>query len=191
LHRKTAPLVRAAILGDKDALGELCILCKPIFTGYIYNYLTQRRLPLSMAEDLLQDTYLSIVKSFGYYDPSSGNIIPLMKTIVARVCASKADLMENRRKETPMSNLDGSDDSDDSDWTVTDGMVAAEWMAENSPGYIESPPPLQNPQSSGLGRPRLNKPRVKKVRARRLSEDELQQRERVRREWAAGESRLA
>jgi DNA-directed RNA polymerase specialized sigma24 family protein len=191
LHRKTAPLVRAAILGDKDALGELCILCKPIFTGYIYKYLTQRHLPLSMAEDLLQDTYLSIIKSFPYYDPSSGNIVPLMRTIVERVCAANANLKENRRKEIPMSDLAGSEDSEDSDWTVTDAMVVNAWMAENSPGYIESPPPLQNPQGDGGGRPRLNKPKVKKVRARRLSEDELQRRERVRQEWVAGESRSA
>jgi hypothetical protein len=188
LHRKTAPLVRAAILGDKDALGELCILCKPIFTGYIYNYLTQRRLPLSMAEDLLQDTYLSIVKSFPYYDPSTGNIVPLMRTIVERVCAAEANRKENRRKEIPMSDLEGTEDSEDSDWTITDGMVAAAWMSENSPGYVESPPPLQNPQSSGLGRPRLNKPRVKKVRARRLLSEEIQRREGVRQKWAAGEN---
>ena len=76
LHRKTAPLVRAAILGDKNALGELCILCKPIFSGYIYKYSTQRHLPLSMGED----TYHSVCKSFVYYDPTtSGNIVLLMR----------------------------------------------------------------------------------------------------------------
>lgn len=188
MHRKTAPLVRAAILGDKVALGDLCVLCKPIFSGYIYNYLTERHLPLSMAEDLLQETYLSVVKSFGYYDPSSGNIVPLMRTIVERVCAAEANRKENRRKEIPMSDLDGSEDEDGSDWTVTDGMVAAAWMAENSPGYVESPPPLQNPQTSGLGRPRLNKPKPKKARGRRLPAEEIQRREKVRQEWAAGES---
>lgn len=185
MHRKTAPLVRAAIQGSKDALGELCILCKPIFTGYIYNYLTERHLPLSMAEDLLQDTYLSIVKSFGYYDPSSGNIVPLMRTIVERVCAAEANRKENRRREVPMSDLDGSEDEDGSDWTVTDGMVAAAWMAENSPGYVGSPPPLQNPQHSGGGRRRLNKPKPKKVRGPRLPVEERERREEVRKEWAA------
>jgi DNA-directed RNA polymerase specialized sigma24 family protein len=110
LHRKTAPLVRAAILGDKDALGDLCILCKPIFTGYIYNYLTKRNLPLSMLEDLLQDTYYAVVKSFPYYDPSSGNIVPLMRTIVERVCTFNAKLIENRKKEIPMSNIYGDED---------------------------------------------------------------------------------
>jgi DNA-directed RNA polymerase specialized sigma24 family protein len=193
LHRKTAPLVRAAILGDKDALGELCILCKPIFTGYIYKYLTERNLPLSKAEDLLQDTYLSVIESFPYYDPTvrNGNPAALMQTIVERVCATNAKLKENRRKEIPMSDLAGSEDSDDSDWTVTDGMVAAAWMAENSPGYVESPPPLQNPRGNGGGRPRLNKPTPKKVRARRLPPEERERRERVRQEWATEESHPA
>lgn len=187
LHRKTAPLVRAAILGDKDALGQLCDLCKPIFTGYIYNYLTQRHLPMSMAEDLLQDTYLSIVKSFPYYDPTSGNIVPLMRTIVERVCAAEANRKENRKKEIPMSDLDGSEDSDDSDWTVTDVIVAAAWAAENNPGYVESPPPLQ--KTTCPHRLKLSKraPRVKKIRGPRLPVEERERREKVRQKWAARE----
>jgi DNA-directed RNA polymerase specialized sigma24 family protein len=185
LHRKTAPLVRAAILGDKDALGELCILCKPIFAGYIYKYLTQRRLPLSMGEDLLQDTYLSVCKSFHYYDPTSGNIVPLMRTIVERVCAANANLKENRRKEIPMSNLDGSEDSEDFDWTITDAMVVSAWAAENSPGYVESPLPLEKTTSPKRLRLTKKPPKPKKVRDRRLPAEEIQRRERVRQEWAA------
>jgi len=186
LHRKAAPLVRAAILGDKDALGDLCVLFKPIFAGYIYNYLTKRHLPLSMEEDLLQDTYLSVVKSFPYYDPSSGNIAPLMRTIVERVCAANANLIENRKKEIPMSDLD--EDSEDSDWTATDAMVVSAWMAENSPGYTEGP--IAPEKATTPKRPRLYKtpPKPKKARPRRLSEDELQRREKSRQEWAAAES---
>lgn len=188
MHRKAAQLVRAAILGSKDALGDLCILCKPTFTGYIYNYLTERNLPLSKAEDLLQDTFESVVKSFHYYDPtaSSGSIIPLMRTIVERVCATDAKYKVNRLRTAPMSNISETDeDSADSGWTLTDATVVSAWMAENSPGYVESPLPLQNPRGEGGGRPRRNKPKPKKARARRLSADELQRRERVRQEWAA------
>ena len=140
MHRKAAPLVRAAIGGDKDALGDLCILFKPIFAGYIYRYLSKRHLPMSMSEDLLQDTYVAVCKSFPYYDPSSENIIPLMKTIVRRVCAAEADRKANRLRTVPMSNIDGTDeDSEDSEWTVTDAMVVSAWMSENSSGYTEGP----------------------------------------------------
>ena len=184
MHRKTAPLVRAAILGDKDALGDLCILCKPIFAGYIYNYLTQRRLPLSTAEDLLQDTYLSVVKSFPYYDPTSGNIVPLMRTIVERVCAAEANRKENRRREIPMSNIDGSEEEDDSDYTVTDGMVAAAWAAENSPGYVESAPPLVKTTTPHRCKLYKTPPRPKKPRGPRLPPEERERREVVRQEWA-------
>jgi len=187
LQGNITPLVRAAILGDKDALGDLCILCKPIFAKHIHEYVTRRGFSPSMAEDLLQDTYLEVVKSFPYYDPAmgSGNVFGLMKTIVTRVCAVHSKLAEYRRKEIPMSDLDDSEDSEDSGWTVTDGMVAAAWMAENSPGYTEAPIPSE--KATTPKRPRLCKtpPKPKKARARRLSEDELQRREKSRQAWAA------
>jgi len=115
----------------------------------------------------------------------SGNVFGLMKTIVTRVCAVHSKLAEYRRKEIPMSDLDDSEDSEDSGWTVTDGMVAAAWMAENSPGYTEAPIPSE--KATTPKRPRLYKtpPKLKKARARRLSEDELQRREKSRQEWAA------
>ena len=190
---KAIRLLRAAILGDKESLGELLLMHRPTFIGYINKYIEQRHLPVSLAEDLLQDTYEAACKSFEYYDPTirNGNMGGLMQTIVERVCAANANLKENRKKEIPMSNIDGSEDSEDSDWTVTDGMVAAVWMAENSPGYVESPPPLQNPRGNGGGRPRLNKPKTKKVRGRRLPAEEIQRREKARQDWAAGESLLA
>ena len=141
-----------------------------------------------MAEDLLQDTYLEVVKSFPYYDPAmgSGNVFGLMKTIVTRVCTAHSKLAEYRRKEIPMSDLD--EDSEDSDWTVTDAMVVSAWMAENSPGYTEGP--IAPEKATTPKRPRLYKtpPKPKKARPRRLSEDELQRREKSRQEWAAAES---
>jgi DNA-directed RNA polymerase specialized sigma24 family protein len=200
LHRKTAsdrindesvPLVRKAILGDNDAIGELCLLYRPVFLGYIHHILSKKRLPPSLGDDLLQDTYEKVCKSFPYYDPSVGNMGAYMQTVVERVCSSYFQLKENRRREIPMSNINGDEGSDDSDWTVTDGMVAAEWTAENSPGYVGSLPPLQNPQGSGGGRPRLNKAKAKKLRARRLPPEEIERREKVRQEWAAEESQSA
>ena len=167
-------------------MGDLCVLCKPIFAGYIYRYLSKRHLPLSMSEDLLQDTYVAVCKSFPYYDPSSENIIPLMKTIVRRVCAAEADRKANRLRTVPMSNIDGTDeDSEDSEWTVTDAMVVSAWMAENSPEYTEGP--IAREKATTPKRPRLYKtpPKPKKARARRLSGDELQRREKSRQEWAA------
>lgn len=182
-------LLREAILGNKESLGELFLMHRPMIKGYINKFIEQRYLPVSLAEDLLQDIYEAACESFEYYDPTvrNGDMGGLLQTIAARVCASNANLKENRRKEIPMSDLDGSEDSDDGDWTVTDGMVATAWMAENYQGYVESPPPLQ--KATSPNRPKLYKtpPRTKKVRSRRLPEDELQRREKVRQEWAAGE----
>ena len=81
------------------------------------------------------------------------------------VCAAHAKHAETQPKEIPMSHPD--EDSEDSDWTVTDAMVVSAWMAENSPGYAEGP--ISPEKATAPKRPRLYKtpPKPKKAPARR------------------------
>lgn len=143
-----------------------------------------------MGEDLLQETYIRVIKSLEYYDPASP-LTPTMMTIVKGVCASEADRKANKMKTVSMSNIDGSEESDDVDWLVADAMVVPAWMAENSPGYEEGPLPIRKARNDVRRRASRKEPKVAKPRPLRLPKEERDRRETVRQEWAAVEIQAA
>ena len=75
-----AALLRASILGDREALGDFCEAFRPSIYFRCRSYLQTLRLE-SHAEDLVQDVLLEVVKAFPRIDPYGGNLHALIKTI--------------------------------------------------------------------------------------------------------------
>jgi len=77
---KIAALLRDAILGDRDALGELCELFRPAISARCHSHLAAWRLE-SYAPDLTQDIILELIRTFPTIDPCGGNLHGLIKVI--------------------------------------------------------------------------------------------------------------
>jgi DNA-directed RNA polymerase specialized sigma24 family protein len=113
--QENAVLLRAAILGDRDALGALCESLRPLVYSVAYDFLAGFRLE-SHTEDVTQDVFCDVCGSFLTYDPSRGTIKRWVRTITMYTCYDHASRNRVAIGKVPL--LDPGDDVEDEEYRL-------------------------------------------------------------------------
>jgi RNA polymerase sigma-70 factor (ECF subfamily) len=109
--RSDAALVAAMVDGDMDALGELYDRHADALYRVAYRRLGDRQL----AEEVLQDTYLTLWDRAELFDPSAGSLLAWLSTIARNRAIDRLRALGRRPMPLPLSAVLPGEEGDDRD----------------------------------------------------------------------------
>ncbi|MDO8682341.1 MAG: sigma factor [Armatimonadota bacterium] len=132
-------LQRSAILGDKDALGDLLMLYRPLIRIICSNSLRKWRME-SYAEDLTQDTILDAIRSWSTRDPTLGTFPSWIGGIARNCCLEFLYKNQVVFYAVPLPDNDTAEGDDEYHVDPLDGVAFHAWE-QDSPS---NPMPMAN-----------------------------------------------
>lgn len=108
-------LLRAAILGDRDALGALCQALRPLVYSIAHDFLAGFHLE-NHTEDVMQDVFCDVCGSFATHDPARGTFKGWVATITRYNCYDFAS--RNRIAVGKVPLPDPEDDAGDAEYRL-------------------------------------------------------------------------